>query len=155
MCLLDLAEGSVSILSWESRKTRRVTYSTVHAEITALLAAVTCALWIKEFFIEQFGVSLPIGVSTDAKSVVFNLETTNEPNEKYLRHPLNCLRAHLATDELRQVKWCRGQWNMADALTKRGALESSRLLRTALVSEKFCDQLSQIGECNLRSISDL
>ncbi|KAA8495360.1 Respiratory burst oxidase-like protein C [Porphyridium purpureum] len=107
------------LVDWESRRMRKVVYSTPHAELLAITQGYAAAKLIQAFFYEFAQVKVPIHAFTDSKGMQANLTTSSCDIEKFLRLDAALIRHELETGELQQLTWIRGNRNPADCLTKR------------------------------------
>lgn len=120
--------GVRSVVSWQSRKVRRVVKSTLAAETLALLDGAEASILISNLVAEllALGNNQPIvKCYVDNKSLVEAVYSTKAIEDKHLRINMAVLRDMLARGDLHSVEWVQSSCQLADALTKRGASVSS------------------------------
>ena len=130
-------DGNSCILTWQSKKIRRVCKSTLAAESWAMVEALESAellmAQLKEMGIVALD-STKLICLTDCKSLHDAVHTTNTLEDKGLRIPVACLRQRVENEEIR-VRWVSTKLQLADPFTKAGA--SSKLLCDVLASGKL------------------
>ena len=118
------SRGRRNILSWQSKKVRRVVKSTLAAETLALLDGVEASILFSSIIAEvlNLGVNRPIvKCYVDNRSLVEAVYSTKVLEDKLLRINMAVLRDLLSRRELHEVIWVQTSCQLADALTKRGA----------------------------------
>lgn len=65
--------------------------------------------------------SLPIIAYTDNKSVIEAVFSTKLVDDKRLRVDIAAIREFLETNDINQIKWCSGDIQLANCMTKQGA----------------------------------
>ena len=82
------------------------------------------------FIKELTGVSVPITLRTDNKSLWQNIHSSKQSSDERLQIDISIMREMLETNEVAKVEWVPTEQQLADCLTKKGA--SSRKLLQAL-----------------------
>ena len=114
--------GSANILSWQSRKVRRVCNSTISAECLAAVEAVNTAIFLKELILELCcWSSVNIHVVSDNKSLLQAIESVTPVDDKRLRIDISILQECLHNKTIDRFCFVPSAQNMANALTKQGA----------------------------------
>jgi len=117
-------------LSWAANKVKRVVRSTIAAEALSLLEGCEDAIYLKDFIVNLLGCSsdvCPVYAIVDNKSVVDALGSTRLVDDKRLRLDISAIQQAVERKEITQVKWCPGEHQLANCLTKKGA-SSAKLL---------------------------
>ena len=113
--------GSLSPLSWTSRKVRRVCRSTISAETMSMLDAVDMSIWIMHILKDITGnQSRNAELKTDSKSLYDAAHSTTAVEEKRLRVDIAAIREELRKRSVK-VDWIPKSEQLADVLTKQGA----------------------------------
>lgn len=110
-------------LDWKSRKVKRVVRSTLAAEALSLGEGLETGFFLKEMFRELLGSSVtavPIRAIVDNRSLEVNLRSTASVEDKRLRRDLNIIKQMIDRKEVDAVEWVEGEFQLADALTKKG-----------------------------------
>ena len=125
-------DGSRCLLSWQSRKVRRVVKSTLAAETLALLDAAEAGVYLANLITEVMCLECPplVKCYVDNKSLVENLYSTKLVEDKQLRINIAVIRDMLERRDLSEVCWVQSARQIAIVLTKRGA--SAELLLSAV-----------------------
>ena len=113
--------GLCNLLSWQSKKLKRVARSSLTAETLAMLDGVEASLYIRDLFKELYGHYLPIEVFTDNKSLIDALKSSKYVNEKRLRIDIAALKECISKNQVQIGKWINSKEQLADPLTKQGA----------------------------------
>ena len=116
--------GAKSIVSWQSRKVRRVVKSTLAAETLALLDGAEAGILISSLITEVLclGNKQPVvKCYVDNKSLVESVYSTKTIEDKHLRINMAVLRDMLSRGDLFSVSWVQSSCQLANALTKQGA----------------------------------
>ena len=131
-------QGNANILSWQSRKVRRVCKSTLCAECLAAVDAVNAAMFIKELITNiNFWKSIEVLLLCDNKSLVQAVKAVTPVEDKRLRIDIAILQESLEKREVENICYIPSQKNLANALTKQGA--SSRMLIDVLSGKSKFD----------------
>ncbi|XP_077974967.1 uncharacterized protein LOC144430759 [Styela clava] len=126
-----------SLLSWQSKRIRRVAKSTLTAETLSLSDAVDNAVFIKDMFAEiYFGKlkSLQLDVITDNRSLCEALRSSKNVSNKRLRVEIGMLKEMIQNKEINSISWVESKKQLADVLTKKGA-SPERLVQTLTLGQ--------------------
>ena len=118
-------DNRLAPISWRANKIRRVVKSTLAAEALALQEGIDEAIYLQRMLAEM-SLQVPIHVFVDNKGLVDALHSTKLVQDRRLRIDIGALKQTLER-EVNAVKWCPGEKQLADCLTKRGA-NGSKLL---------------------------
>ena len=118
-------DNHVAPISWRANKIRRVVTSTLAAEAMALQEGIDEAIYLQRMLAEM-SLIVPIHVYVDNRGLVDALHSTKLVQDRRLRIVIGALKQTLER-EVNAVKWCPGEHQLADCLTKRGA-NGSQLL---------------------------
>merc|ERR1712030_111699 len=130
------------LVSWGSKKAKRVARSTLTAETFAAVEDVDSAMLVKQVVEEVLGRHLPpIKIYVDNKSLYDAVGTTNALAQKSLRVDMASLRQMLDRNEL-SMQWIPADQQLADVLTKQGV--NKDMLRDVLSRGIISNQLGRI-----------
>ena len=121
--------GCKCLVSWQSRKVRRVVKSTLAAETLALLDAAESGIFVASMIGELLNIGSyrpTVKCFVDNKSLVETLHSTRNVDDKHLRINIAVLREMIEKRDI-TVSWVQSAKQLANALTKRGA-DASLLL---------------------------
>ena len=119
--------GQYSILSWQSKRIKRVVNNTLAAECLATVEASDAAIAINSLLSTMLGCSkFPISVLSDNKSLVDNVHSSTTVENKRLQIDIGILRDDLNQNDIQEFRWIETSLNVANCLTKNGS--SSRYL---------------------------
>ena len=117
--LCDRTDRAV-LVSWGSKKAKRVARSTLTAETFAAVEGLDSAIVVKQVMEEVLGRRLPpIEIYVDNKSLYDAAKTTNTLAQKSLRVDMASLRQMLDRNEIKMF-WIPTEEQIADVLTKQG-----------------------------------
>ena len=109
-------------LSWNGNKIKRVVRSTIAAETLSLQEGIEDAIYLRDIIRQLTKASeLPIIAIVDNKSVVEAVHSTKMVDDKRLRIDIGAVKQSLEKREIQAVKWCPGNFQLANCMTKRGA----------------------------------
>ncbi|XP_078490921.1 uncharacterized protein LOC144747058 [Ciona intestinalis] len=114
-----------NILSWQSKRIKRVIRSTLAAEASAACDAVEAAYYLSYMITELFygkghGTKLPIHAITDNRSLYDAVHSRKGVADKRLRIDIAVLKEMMETNKLLSMEWVESKKQLADALTKQG-----------------------------------
>jgi len=119
-----VGEGNQScVLSWLSKKIKRVVKSTSEAEALALLEGLENALYLREILAEILSCKkddIPIKAYVDSRNVNEAIHSTKLIVEKRLRIDIANIKQMLKEREIDEINWVSTDKQLADTLTKRG-----------------------------------
>lgn len=127
--------GASHILSYCSKKCKRVKRSAMAGEVCALFAALDEAFIIRHDLEALYQQRIPLNIFTDSKQALDVITRATDPTEKRLLIDIAGLRESYNRQEISNLGLVATEDNMADAMTKLrcgGALD--RLLSTGIDS---------------------
>ena len=114
--------GNANILSWQSRKVRRVCNSTMGAECLAAVDAVNAGIFLKHLICEVMRCKVvDMLLITDNKSLIDAVKSVTPVADKRLRIEIAMLQESLARKEFSNICHVASKDNVANSLTKQGA----------------------------------
>ena len=125
------AKNKACPLCWSSKRLKRVVRSTLAAEALALLEALDSAIFIRQFLSEILhqdakSAFIPIKCFIDNNDLFVALSSSKNVAEKRLRAEIHFLQ-DTKNNENVQFKWVATREQLADVLTKTGALPGNLL----------------------------
>jgi len=111
-------------LAWQANKIKRVVKSTIAAEALSLLEGLETCMYLHTLLEEAVGLkakSIPLIAFVDNRSVVEAVYSTKMVDDKRLRIDLGAIKECLDTRNVQAVRWCTGDKQIANCLTKKGA----------------------------------
>ncbi len=129
-------DGKSCALSWHSGKIKRVVKSTLAAECMALSDGLDEAIYLQKIIKFCLGVEIGIDAIVDNKSLYDALKSTSQVREKRLAIDIASVKECVKKDKV-NIFWVKGQYQLADCLTKRGASGINLLecVQNGMVSE--------------------
>ena len=115
--------GNCNLLSWQSKRIKRIVRCTLAAEAIAMVEGVEPALYISTLMRElcpEIYKEIPIKIYTDNKSLHNALKSHKFVSDKRLRIDIGSLKEMLLKKEISQIHWVNKQNQLADCLTKIG-----------------------------------
>ena len=113
--------GRYSILSWQSRKVRRVVNSTLAAECLATVEASDASIALSSLLASMLGCPrFPISVLCDNKSLVDSVHSSTAADNKRLQIDISILRDDLEQKRIHELRWIETSLQVANCLTKNG-----------------------------------
>ena len=119
--------GNKSLLTWQSKKIRRVVKSTIAAVALALQEVANHCVVLRSFIEELTTVKLPKKFNCDNKSLVQSLHSTNTLTDKRLNMDIMVVQDMIQQNEIDHVNWIPTNEQLANCLTKKGASSHSLL----------------------------
>ena len=120
--LLVDENGCANLISWQSRKLKRICNSTLSAEALAAIEAVNAGLFFRELLMEVLLVeNMTLRVLTDNKSLTDTIALITVINDKRLRIDVASLRETIQLNFVEGLYWIPSALNLANPLTKQGA----------------------------------
>ena len=114
--------GLYCIITWQSKRIRRVVGSTLAAECLAVVATAEAAVHLQTLLKEIFPpLSFPIHIFSDNDSLVQSCHSTTPVEGKRLQIDIAILRDMLKQSDIKELRWVPSGKNLADCLTKLGA----------------------------------
>ena len=119
-------KGNSCLLSWESKRIRRVVRSALAAECLALSECIDAAIFVsmlfKELMYGDTSSNLPeIEIITDSKSLCDAIKSVKNVTEKRLRVDIGAVKEALSRNDIHKISWVSSEKQLADCLTKHGA----------------------------------
>lgn len=122
------ASGVCCPIDWQACKIKRVVRSTLAAETLSLQEGTDAAFYVQSLLKESLVINVPIVAYVDNKSVCQALYSTKLVDDKRLRIDIAALQESLSHGNL-EIRWCPGNLQLANCMTKRGA-DTSEILHT-------------------------
>ena len=119
--------GRANVLSWQSRKIKRVCNSTISAECLAAVEAVNASIYLKTLVKEMIGAkctNLKVRLVVDNKALLDAISSKSSVEDKRLRIDISLLRECISNKDINGIYWVASHDNLANALTKQGASHS-------------------------------
>ena len=114
--------GTANLISWQSRRVRRVARSTIAAETLAAMDACESASLLSSQISEIMNIApIPVTLLTDNESLTNSVLSTKSVEEKRLRVDISALREMVNRKEIESIRWISTDDQLADCLTKQGA----------------------------------
>ena len=108
-------------LAWHASKIKRDVRSTITAEALSLQEGLEAGFYYRTMVEDILGIpnkTIPITAYTDNKSVIEAVFSTKLVDDKRLRVDIAAIREFLKTNDIRQIKWCAGDSQLANCMTK-------------------------------------
>ena len=113
--------NNVALISWSSKKAKRVCRSALTAETLAASEALDCAFVTRKMMEDVLQRKLPpVQLSVDSKSLYDTVRTSNVVADKRLMIDVSAMREMLDREEMK-MKWVDTNHQLADVLTKAGS----------------------------------
>lgn len=126
LILLMGEDGVFSPLAWNSKKIRRVVRSTLAGETLALADGIDSGVFLATL-IGELTTGKPdpscinIRCVTDNKSLYEAVRSTKHVSDKRLRLEISNIKELISSGQVIDLEWHRGQEQLSDCLTKKGA----------------------------------
>ena len=119
-------DSKCNLISWQSKRIRRVVRSSLAAETLAMGEGIDAALYISVLYNEiMHGQSkrkpLSIKGYTDNKSLCDALKSSKYVTDRWLRIDIGALKELIRDENVEEIKWVDNKNQLADALTKKGS----------------------------------
>jgi transposase InsO family protein len=120
--IVNTHSGLCSPIDWKANKIKRKVTSTLAAETLSLGAALDAAVGVKDMIAEVTNdkVILQIKAIVDNKSCRDAVYSTTSVTERRLRAEIAVIKEYEEEKIITEVKWIRGQYMLADIMTKKG-----------------------------------
>ena len=137
--LVDL-DRRCSVLNWQGKKIRRVVTSTLEAETLSLQEGIADAIFHRMMIEDILGLpekSVPIEAVVDNQDTVDAVYSTKAVTSKLLRLNIGVIKDELHKQEISLIRWCDGEMQLANCMTKRRASGLSLLdvIRNGFLNE--------------------
>ena len=143
--LIDPQTGRAAALDWKSNKAKRVVHSTLAAEALSLYNGIDAAIATRNLIKDMTGNKYDFKLRTviDNKDAYDAIHSSTNISERRLRREIASIQQCLARKEVNSVIWVRGEHQLSDVLTKKGA-DSSKLLAVLQTGYINSDSLAAI-----------
>jgi hypothetical protein len=112
--------GNSCVIAWHSGKVKRIVKSTLSAECLSLTDGLDMTIYLREILKFCIGKKLAIHAVIDNLSLLEAIKSTKQVAEKRLCIDIASIKEAIATETV-TVHWVKGEHQLADCLTKRGA----------------------------------
>ncbi len=138
--LVDPITGKAAALDWKSNKVKRVVNSTLGAEALSLYNGIDAAIATRKLIQDMTGdkYELKLRAIIDNKDTYDAIHSSTNVGERRLRREIAAIQQCLAREEVNSIIWIRGEHQLSDVLTKKGA-DGNKLL-TVLQTGKICPE---------------
>ena len=138
-------DGSCAPIDWRANKIDRVVTSTLAAEAVSLTKGLDAAIafkWTLQQLLGEEG-NLPVRAIIDNKDTYESVHSTTDVAERKLRREIGVVKQMLKDKELEQLIWARGQFQLADPLTKLGASGDalSNVMQQGKIPKEILDEV--------------
>nr|XP_039252849.1 uncharacterized protein LOC120330085 [Styela clava] len=121
-----------NLISWQSKRIKRVVKSSLAAETLAMSAGVDMASFVSSLYTEiMHGAinleKLPIEIVTDNRSLHDAIKSIKQVQDRRLRIEVAMLKEMMSNKKITRIRWCNSEQPLADNLTKKGSSSSSLL----------------------------
>lgn len=116
--LLCDSSGGAHVLSFSSRKSRRVVRSAIAGEVFAFTACLDEAFTLRYDLEQLYNCRIPLNIFTDSKQLFDVVTRASHPTEKRLLIDVAAAREAYNRGDLSNVGLVAGKHNMADGFTK-------------------------------------
>ena len=140
MCFLVDDQGTYNLISWQSKRIKRVVNSSLSAECLAAVEAAETSVLIRHKLEEMLCLergSIPISILSDSKSLVEAVHKSTSVQNKSLQIDINMLREMIEEGTVNEFRWVATNDQIANSLTKRGA--STDNLKNVLMNKGMFD----------------
>ena len=121
-------ENVKNVVSWQSKRIKRVVKSTLSAETMALLEAAEAGVYIATMIAQALNINRPlIKCYVDNKSLCEAVHSSTNVEDKMLRISMAALRDLLQSRVIHSVSWVKSAHQLANVLTKKGVNPSDML----------------------------
>ena len=116
------SDGKYCVLTWQSKRIKRVVRSTLAAECLAIGSAADAAIHLQSTLRELFPrLAAPIHIFSDNDSLVKSVHSSTSVEDKRLQIEVAVLRDMIKQQDVQEIRWIPTKLNLADSLTKAGA----------------------------------
>ena len=125
LCLKDKT-NNITLLSWNSKKLRRVARSTLTAETLAMTEGMDTGIYAACLYSELlFGKptcdNITTKLITDGQSLFDAIESNKSVQEKRLRMEIASIKGAISKKQISKIEWVNTENQLADCLTKKGS----------------------------------
>ena len=115
--------GKCATIDWRANKIDRVVTSSLAAEAVSLTKGLDAAIafkWTLQQLLGKEG-DIPVRAYVDNKDTYDSVHSTTDVSERKLRREIGVVKQLLKSEDLDELVWIRGGYQLADPLTKLGA----------------------------------
>ena len=121
-----------NLLSWQAKRLKRISRSSLAAETIAALEGIDAAIYIREIFYELTCYQMPINLFTDNKSLYDAIKSSKYVENKRLRIDIAAVKESISQNEIDNVELINTKQQLADPLTKSSA--NTKLLLNTIIT---------------------
>ena len=127
--LVDPESGKAAALDWKANKAKRVVHSTLAAEALSLYNGLDAAIATRKLLQDMTGhkYDLKLRAIIDNKDSYDTIHSSTNCAERRLRREIASIQECLARKEVNSISWVKGEHQLSDVLTKKGA-DGTKLL---------------------------
>ncbi len=127
--LVNPDTGAAATLDWKANKAKRVVHSTLAAEALSLYNGIDAAVATRELIKDMTGgkYEIPLRCIIDNKDAYDAIHSSTNISERRLRREIASIQQSLERKDINTIIWVRGEHQLSDVLTKKGA-DASKLL---------------------------
>ena len=142
--VVNTKNGLCAPLDWKANKIKRKVASTLAAETISLGTALDSAVSIRDMIVELTGghINWQVKAIVDNKSCCDAVYSTTSVTERKLRAEIAVIKELIEEKIVSEVKWVRGQYMLADIMTKKGV--NSLPLMTVLQQGRISKELMEV-----------
>ena len=152
-CIVGVAFGlkkgvPYHVIVWVSRKQRRVSTSSIHAECIGAVTSQGFAIHAQVVWKNVTGVGLPITLVIDSLGLHKTLSTQATPTDMSIATEVHALRMDYESGTVDYISWIEGKKSPADPLTKPLAGDTTGILEDMLSTGRlpcYVDVLRNYG----------
>ena len=138
--LVDPATGKAAALDWKSNKIKRVVNSTLGAEALSLYNGLDAAIATRKLLQDMTGgkYEFKLRAIIDNKDTYDAIHSSTNVGERRLRREIAAIQQCLKDGEVNSIIWVKGEHQLSDVLTKKGADGNKLLtvLQTGFISSE-------------------
>ena len=116
-----------NLLSWQSKRLKRIPRSSLAAETVAALDGTDAAIYIREIFYELTDHQMLVTLFTDNKSLYDTIKSSKYVQNKRLGIDVAAVKESISRNEIENVEWINTKQQLPYPLTKSGAKRKSLL----------------------------
>ena len=124
--------GNCNLISWQSKRLKRIVRSTLAAETLAMCEGIDAAHYVRAVYSDMLygdcGRKIPTCILTDNKSLQDALKSSKYVSDRRLRIDIGSLKELISSENV-NIQWVPTDEQLADVLTKSG-VNSDKLIKT-------------------------
>ena len=126
-------DNTCNLISWQSKRIKRVAKSSLTAETLASSEGVNSASYISTLFAEIMSgntdnFKLPIEAYVDNKSLIDAWKSTKFVTDKRLRIDISSVKEIISNKQIKKVEWIPTNKQLANCLVKQGSTSGELIL---------------------------